>query len=810
VLAFSPEVLSDPGGTVVAAVCEADPAADRRVVSDVVAAVARGRSTTRRLAQALVDRPSILTNGRSPAPRVAADLLHALRELGVVVSAPRCTTCAKELATFCRRGQNWYCTPCGRTPQACAACGKMRAVTSRDRDGQPRCGSCPPDHGPDPVETIVGVVAAVEPGVDAGTVRAAVDEITSRAGQRRGLAWALQDRPELLTGAGAQAPVPSVLRLIDALCQAGATRIIRPACPHCGRVVNLSKLADGVRICRGCEARLRAVPCARCGAVRDPVTRDGLGRPICPNCFMVDPANQEICTRCERRRPVGVRACDGPVCPSCRPSKEMTCSICGRLAPAEISKATGQPWCKACQKRWARCAGCGQSRPVRGGSTDRPLCSTCTRPDKSFWKHCPTCAEMTKLTDGRCARCDLRRRLTDLLGGPNGAIRPELQALYENLAAVDRPATALNWIKQEHTVTVLGGVGAGKLPLAHETLDRLPAAKTVEHLRAVLVATGALPARDEHMARLEAWVTHAIGARRDPDERYLLKRYAVWHLMRRLRRRKTEPTTYNQATLIKAHVRVATQLLDWLQSRDLTLASADQGHLDAWLATEGATRRGDAGNFIRWAASKRLCRLQLPATRWAGPSGAIDADKRWGQARRLLDDDTVEATDRVAGLLVLLYAQRVAAISRLTLGHIEHNSDTVSLRLGARPIVLPDPLAALVLDLVASRRGHAALGDHGTSSWLFPGGQPGRPISASRLTERLQQLGIYAGTARSAALMQLATELPAAVIARMLGIHIKVAVEWQRAASGDWTGYAADYSRRARGTDHPATTTSDR
>ena len=44
--------------------------------------------------------------------------------------------------------------------------------------------------------------------------------------------------------------------------------------------------------------------------------------------------------------------------------------------------------------------------------------------------------------------------------------------------------------------------------------------------------------------------------------------------------------------------------------------------------------------------------------------------------------------------------------------------------------------------------------------------------------------------------MQLATELPAAVIARMLGIHIKVAVEWQRAASGDWTAYAADYSRR--------------
>ena len=56
---------------------------------------------------------------------------------------------------------------------------------------------------------------------------------------------------------------------------------------------------------------------------------------------------------------------------------------------------------------------------------------------------------------------------------------------------------------------------------------------------------------------------------------------------------------------------------------------------------------------------------------------------------------------------------------------------------------------------------------------------------------------------RSTALFQLATELPAALLARMLGIHIAVAVAWQRASSGDWTGYAADYSRRQRPTAEP-------
>jgi len=52
------------------------------------------------------------------------------------------------------------------------------------------------------------------------------------------------------------------------------------------------------------------------------------------------------------------------------------------------------------------------------------------------------------------------------------------------------------------------------------------------------------------------------------------------------------------------------------------------------------------------------------------------------------------------------------------------------------------------------------------------------------------------GQARSTALFKLTTDLPAALLARMLGIHISVAVAWQRASSGDWTGYAADIGRR--------------
>ena len=88
----------------------------------------------------------------------------------------------------------------------------------------------------------------------------------------------------------------------------------------------------------------------------------------------------------------------------------------------------------------------------------------------------------------------------------------------------------------------------------------------------------------------------------------------------------------------------------------------------------------------------------------------------------------------------------------------------------------------------------AAIGDPGASPWLFPGGQPGQPISAYQLAGRLRQLGIRSGQSRSAALFQLATDLPAVILARLLGIHITVAAAWQRAAAGDWAGYAGDIS----------------
>ena len=343
-----------------------------------------------------------------------------------------------------RRGDHWYCSPCFTRPEVCSGCGNARKASFRDRHGRPRCSQCP-DHDPrDPRDLLVAVITAADPGLDTGTVNVVLRQVVTKAAHLQKLAWALDEEPGLLTGDGARAAFLMILRLIDALCEAGATRIMRPACPFCGRVVTLSKLVNGQRACRACTARSRAVPCGRCGRICEPASRTPDGQPLCPYCLINDPDNLEDCVRCGRRQRVAVRTPEGPVCGSCNPRQVLTCAVCGRTAPCMISKVTGKPWCAACASSWATCSGCGHLAPVKGGTRDQPLCADCVAPDGSFWKACPGCGTPGRILAGACRRCHLRDQADHLLADPGaGRTRAGLEPLRQAIIDADRPAIAL-------------------------------------------------------------------------------------------------------------------------------------------------------------------------------------------------------------------------------------------------------------------------------------------------------------------------------------------------------------------------------
>lgn len=308
-------LVADPAAFITGLVCGVEQGLDLAALEAAVARAGGGRAKRRRLAQALADRPAVLTDGRSPAPRVVGDLLIALRKAGATaVSPPVCAAagCGRPLRALRRRGQDWYCAGCTRAWEPCTACGKTRKVNTRGRDGQAYCQFCGPPEAVDPVEAVVRVVTAIDPSLTAEVVAAAVRDAARQPGQRRKLAWALQDRPGLLTGDGAAAPVAAVLRLIDALAGSGATMIVRPACPGCRQVKPLAGKQGELRVCARCSARARAVACARCGHVRPACARDAQGRPVCSGCQASDPVNHEPCTGCGQMRQVTARTAEGP------------------------------------------------------------------------------------------------------------------------------------------------------------------------------------------------------------------------------------------------------------------------------------------------------------------------------------------------------------------------------------------------------------------------------------------------------------------------------------------------------------------
>jgi L-alanine-DL-glutamate epimerase-like enolase superfamily enzyme len=69
---------------------------------------------------------------------------------------------------------------------------------------------------------------------------------------------------------------------------------------------------------------------------------------------------------------------------------------------------------------------------------------------------------------------------------------------------------------------------------------------------------------------------------------------------------------------------------------------------------------------------------------------------------------------------------------------------------------------------------------------------PGRPISPHAMTQKLSRHGITVRAACNGALAALAADLPAAILADLLGMHVNTAVRWVNYARRDWTDYLAD------------------
>lgn len=670
-------------------------------------------------------------------------------------------------------------------------------------------------------ELVATRVAEADPTLAPEAITAAVEATVTSPAVLRELAAALADGPEALH-AGAPAVVG---RLLGEL-RAHGSPLQLPRCATCGRSDRPLVRSGSVGVCARCRSHELAEACAGCGETRPVISRDADGSPRCWRC---SDRPRRRCGRCGRERPIARRAtADTPdICDSCFRPPVAVCGSCERERPCH-HVAAGRPICAACSpRRSAACAHCGLERPPCARWPEGPVCEPCYRAALGRRGTCAGCGQERRLVSppgpqarlccdcagvpplarcqdcgiedrlhqhGRCARCALAHRARALLAGPDGSIAEPLVPVFEAVVAARQPHNALNWLRQGAAAAILAELASGAVALSHEALDTHPHQRAADYLRHVLVANGALPARHEELARMERWVKATVRAIDQPEDRRLVHTFATWTVLRHLRRRvdRGEPVRTRHA---KTRITAATRFLAWLRARDQTLAEVCQADIDIWLATEDPAA-ADVGDFLRWAAERKLAvHLEVPAP-GRHEATATDDEHRWAIIQRLLHDDKLDLTDRVAGCLVLLYAQQLSRIVAITVDHIDVTPDgEVLLRIGNEEVPLPEPLGDLVLRLADTGRRYVGIGTPQTTRWLFPGHLPGRALSPARLGERLAKLGIKVRAGRRAALMHLAARLPAAVLADLLGIHATTAVRWVNAAGGDWSPYAAQLAR---------------
>jgi hypothetical protein len=450
-----------------------------------------------------------------------------------------------------------------------------------------------------------------------------------------------------------------------------------------------------------------------------------------------------------------------------------------------------------------RCGICGRSRRVslRATAASPDICPTCYQ-----WPiiDCSVCGRTepgrrtTHHGNPLCFRCQATAVIDAALTGPDGQLPTELKGVRDAIVDRDRPHTILTNLARTTSLHLLADIAAGRITLTHDALDQTLATTgsqfAVTYLRALLVATGALPARDENLTRLRAFAATVLTRVADPEQRSLLARYARWHVIGRARPDRHGHLRDAVAHRCRDNIRAAHRFLDHLTSRAQTAATCTQATLDGWLAGHGRDGSARATTFLRWLRRDGyLTLVDLPQPPPKPTPGRVAADEhRWALARRMLHDPaSASVEDRAAASLILLYAQPAAKISQLTVTDITIEPDgRTYLRLGPEPLLLLPPLDALITALpVAKPFGTAhVLTDR---RWLFTGKNAGHHIHPASLMRRMNLLGITTRTYRNAALLHLAATTPPAVFASLIGINTATAVRWTELAGGNWTKYAA-------------------
>lgn len=470
------------------------------------------------------------------------------------------------------------------------------------------------------------------------------------------------------------------------------------------------------------------------------------------------------------------------------------CVDCGRTDRPRDRRIRGWTMCHVCTRRRREhptsCPSCGNVRVLALPLKGRAVCADCAGEPPPL--ACPTCGEETHPYGKQCAYCTLAARATDLLTDPTtGGVNEHLRPLLNFWTSSDDPRTQIRWLSHAPLSTeLLRRMACGEVPVSHETFQTLPPAKPYDYLRNLLTVIGILGPWTPHIDRFTAWVEHEIIPTLADEHVPIIRRYARWHILRGLQRHDRDGTlTQAVANSARIRIRAAIEFCELLAAHDVAVEDATQAYLDKLIAsTAGYDRVKTIASFIAWMRKTRInTNLTAPSEPWPHATVTLSAEQRWADVERLLHGHRYSNHVRLVGLFTLLFAQPLNRIVAMTTDQIDITEEGVFVTFAEDAIQMPPVLDNLVRAHLENRIVPTNVNQD--PGWLFPGAQPGHHLVTEVFRRDLNAIGIKPHESRKAAMFDLASTIPAPVLAGLLGITDRNAATWAQLAARDWHSY---------------------
>jgi hypothetical protein len=239
---------------------------------------------------------------------------------------------------------------------------------------------------------------------------------------------------------------------------------------------------------------------------------------------------------------------------------------------------------------------------------------------------------------------------------------------------------------------LLATIATGVRPLAHATFDAHRSPRTAMHLRELFIEHGILEPIDRNLLHFETWLDRILAELTNPDHHALIKQFATWHHLRRMRQLSAAgELNWGTARAAKQDISVAKDFLGHLSDRGKLPSQCRQEDIDHWIAT-GPTTRSTARTFVRWAVrNQHLPRIDFPY-RKANSRPVLDQNERLRLLRETLDNHHIPLHHRAAAVLLLLYAQpltRIASVQCEQITRTDHGETVVVF--DDQPVPVPHP-----------------------------------------------------------------------------------------------------------------------